>query len=65
VVIDRDAMPRDPDWDDVPEELRLLAGFNHGRVVVLDESGVSNDDVLVVVPSLFAHTRRLEEGEQD
>ena len=53
-------LPPDPDWDDVPEELVLLSGLDHGQVTVLCEDGVSQD-VLVVVPSLFA--RRLEEGE--
>ena len=51
---------RDPDWDDVPEELALLAGLNHGRVTVLDEDGVSQD-TLVIVPGLFGHARRMDE----
>ena len=28
-------------WDDVPEELRLLAGLNGGKAVVISEDGVS------------------------
>jgi hypothetical protein len=55
-------LPPDPDWDDVPEELVLLSALNDGQVVVLDEDGVG-PATLVVVPSLFAHARRLEEGE--
>jgi hypothetical protein len=58
-VTDRDDMPRDPDWADVPEELQLLAGLDHASVIVLCEDGVSRD-ALCVVPSLFAHARRLE-----
>jgi hypothetical protein len=61
-VIEYDDLPRDPDWDDVPEELRLLAGLNGGRVLVLDEDGVG-PATLVVVPSLFGHARRLREHE--
>jgi hypothetical protein len=60
-VIDRDELPADPDLDDVPEELRLLDGLG-GRVVVLDEDGVG-PATLVIVPSLFAHARRLQEDE--
>ena len=63
-VTDSDELPRDPDWDDVPEELRLLAGLDHGVVAVLCEDGVSQD-TLVVVPALFAHARRLEEIYED
>ena len=53
-------LPPDPDWDDVPEELVLLSALNDGQVVVLDEDGVG-PATLVVVPSLFAHARRLRE----
>ena len=63
-MIDREDIDHlDPDWDDVPEELRLLAGLGN-PVTALCEDGVSQD-TLVVVPSLFAHARRLEEGDQD
>lgn len=51
---------RDPDWDDVPEELALMANLNDGRVTVLCEDGVSQD-LLIVAPALFAHAARVEE----
>ena len=57
-----ESLPRDPDWDDVPEELRLLAGLGDGQVTVLCADGVSHD-VMVIVPGLFGHTRRLTEDE--
>lgn len=56
-----DELPVDPDWDDVPEELALLAGLSN-PVTLICEDGVSQD-TLVVVPGLFAHARRLEEAE--
>ena len=59
-VIERDLdddMPRDPDWDDVPEELRLLAGLNGGRVTAITEDGVGPAQ-LVIVPGMFGHARR-------
>ena len=59
---DDEQLPRDPDWDDVPDDLQLLGGLNHGRVTVLDEDGVSSDS-LVIAPGLFGHARRLEEGD--
>ena len=55
-----DDLPRDPDWDDVPEELTLLAGLGE-PVIVIEPDGVSRD-TLVIVPQMFAHARRLEEG---
>ena len=58
-----DDLPVDPDWDDVPEELRLLAGLGN-PVTVICEDGVSQD-ALVIAPGLFAHARRLREGEHD
>ena len=57
---DPDDLPRDPDWDDVPEELALLSHLDHGQPMVLDEEGVGVA-TLVVVPSLHAHARRLTE----
>lgn len=57
-----DDLPLDPDWDAVPEDLRILAGLNHGIVTVVCEDGVSQD-ALVIVPGLFGHAQRLEEGE--
>ncbi|MGZ4185014.1 MAG: hypothetical protein ACXVSF_06475 [Solirubrobacteraceae bacterium] len=54
-MIERDDMPLDPDLDYVPEELRLLAGLDGGRVTAITEDGVSNNDVLVIVPSMFRH----------
>jgi hypothetical protein len=62
-VIDLDDLPPDPDWDDVPGDLRILAGLAD-PVVLTCEDGVSRDR-LVVVPSLHAHARRLGEGETD
>ena len=62
-VIERDLgddMPRDPDWDDVPEALRLLAEVDDGRVTVVSEDGVGPAQ-LVIVPGLFGHARRLGE----
>jgi hypothetical protein len=53
--------PRDPDWDDVPLALEALAGLNDGRVTVIEPDGVSSD-VLVIVPGLFAHARRIKEA---
>ena len=55
-----DDMPRDPDWDDVPEALRLLAGLDHGRVTAITEDGVG-PALLVVVPGMFGHARRLDD----
>jgi hypothetical protein len=55
-------LPRDPDWDDVPEDLQLLAGL--GPVTVLEPDGVG-PATLVIVPAMFAHARRLREGELD
>ncbi len=57
-----DELPPDPDLDFVDPDLRLLAGLNGGRVVVLDESGVSHDQ-LMIAPSLFRRAREIEEGE--
>ena len=56
-----DELPRDPDEDDVPEELVLLAGLGP-TVTVIDEDGVGPAE-LVIVPGLFGHARRL--GEED
>lgn len=53
-------MPRDPDWDVVPESLEVMACLDHGQVTVFSPDGVSRDTV-VVVPGLFGHARRLEE----
>jgi hypothetical protein len=61
IDFDPDELPPDPDLDDVPMELRLLAGLNAGIVTVISEDGVAHDK-LVVVPSLFAWSRRLDEG---
>lgn len=56
-----DELPRDPDFDSVPDELLLLSGLG-APVIVLDESGVSHD-TLVVVPQMWAHARRAIEDE--
>jgi hypothetical protein len=53
-------LPRDPDWDDVPSDLQLLAGL--GPVTVIEPDGVSREQ-LVIVPSMFAHARRLRDDE--
>lgn len=55
-----DDLPRDPDLAHAPEELQLLAALHEGQVVVLDESGVSRD-VLVLVPAVFGRHRRMKE----
>jgi hypothetical protein len=57
-----DNLPRDPDWDDVPDDLQLIAGL--GRATVIDADGVSRD-TLVIVPGLFGHARRVRDGELD
>lgn len=59
-MIDDELMPVDPDWDDVPSDLALLAGLGE-PVVVIEPDGVSRD-VLAIAPSLFAHARRRREG---
>jgi hypothetical protein len=56
-----DEPPPRSDWHDVPEELVLLSGLGK-PVTVVDEDGETCDQ-LVIVPGLFAHARRLEEGE--
>ena len=55
-----DDMPRDPDWDDVPEALRLLAEVDGGRVTAITEDGVGPAQ-LVIVPGMFGHARRLDD----
>jgi hypothetical protein len=61
--INSDELPRDPDHDDVPEELELLAGLGQ-PVTVLTDDGVG-PAALVIVPGLFGHARRLADGELD
>jgi hypothetical protein len=56
---DSDELPRDPDWDAVPEPLRIMAGLG-APVIVLDDEGVG-PATLVVVPGLFGHAKRLTE----
>ena len=58
----------DPDWADVPPELRAL----HGKRVRLrgwdwDEDDIvrGDNDILVVAPALFAHARRLRQDHSD
>ena len=63
-MVDRDDLPRDPDRDNVPEELELLEGLNHGQVITLEPDGVRRE-TLVIVPGLFAHARRLAEPDDD
>jgi hypothetical protein len=54
---DPDDLPRDPDYDDVPEELVELEGR---RVILWTDDGPL-EGTLVVVPGAWAHGRRLEE----
>jgi hypothetical protein len=56
-------LPRDPDMDDVPEDLQLLAGLGP-TVTLTTEDGVG-PATLVIVPGLFGHARRLQDGELD
>ena len=58
-MIDTDDMPRDPDLDDVPSDLRLLHGLGGGMVNVTHPDGTVTRDALVIVPGLFGHARRL------
>ena len=63
-VIERDLgddMPRDPDWDDVPEALRLLAEVDGGRVTAITEDGVGPAQLVIVPGHVRARsaTRRL------
>ena len=54
-----DDLPPDPDLDDVP--LPLLA--QEGKAVtVTTVDGTTETATLVIVPALFAHSRRLREG---
>lgn len=57
-------LPRDPDWADVPTDLRILHGLNHGIVTTLEPDGIGRES-LCVVPSLHAHARRLADGDID
>jgi hypothetical protein len=59
---DSDDLPADPDYDSVPDELVQLQDLR-APVIVLDESGVSSD-TLVIVPSLWAAARRLREADE-
>ncbi len=59
---DDDLLPLDPDWDDVPPD---LAALNNQVVTVIDADGVTTTEFLVIVPSLFAHARRIREGFYD
>jgi hypothetical protein len=56
-----DDLPRDPDWDDVPEDLQILAGLGP-TVTVRHPDGVDRDQ-LVIVPGMFGHARRLADDE--
>jgi hypothetical protein len=60
--VSADDLPRDPDWDDVPEELQLLAESGE-PVTVVEPDGSESRAQLVIVPALFAHARRLREGD--
>jgi hypothetical protein len=64
---DDELLPVDPDWDDVPPELAQLDGK---RVTITGGDSVKDrlnmaDGTIVVVPQLFAHERRLREGDLD
>lgn len=62
-MIDDEHMPADPDLDFVDSDLRLLAGIAGGRVTVIDDDGVSDSDVLVIVPALWRHAHEVDEIE--
>jgi hypothetical protein len=51
--------PRDPDWDDVPDE---IAAWNGRRVLVLTEEGVERLP-LIVLPGAWGAARRLLEAD--
>jgi hypothetical protein len=56
-------LPEDPDWSDVPEELRDLEGKS---VTVFDpDSGERLTGVLVNVPQVWADARRRDEADDD
>ena len=62
-MIDRDDLPPIPTGTTCPRSLRLLARASTAAIVtVICEDGVGPDALVVVVPSLFAHARRVEEG---
>jgi len=52
-------LPPDPDRDDVP--LALLAQESKAVTFTADD-GTTETATLVIVPALFAHSRRLREG---
>jgi hypothetical protein len=51
--------PRDPDWDDVPEE---IAAWNGQTVLLLTEEGVERLP-LIVLPGIWGAARRWLEGD--
>jgi hypothetical protein len=55
---DSGGLPRDPDYDDVPEPLAELEGR---RVLLWVDGQPPLEGTLVVVPGAWAHARRLEE----
>ncbi len=54
-----DDLPPDPDLDDVPRPLLAQEGK---AVTFTADDGTTETATLVIVPSLFAHSRRLREG---
>jgi len=52
-------MPPDPDEDDVPAGLAALAGQ---PVQITEPDGTTTTAVLMIVPGLFGHARRIREG---
>ena len=55
-------LPDDPDLDDVPPDLAALDGQ---PVTLTDTDGTTSTAVVVVVPGLWGHARRLREGFYD
>ena len=53
-------LPVDPDWDDVPEQLR---DRDDGELIVVDEDGVSQG-TLVILPEAFARARMIREDRE-
>ena len=53
-------LPRDPDLDDVPEELR---DRDDGELIVVDEDG-GPPAMVVVLPEAWARARRIREDQE-
>jgi hypothetical protein len=54
----------DPDWDDVPEDMRQIGGTTY--LVHVDEDGKQIELAThAAAPQLWAHSRRLQEQDGD